>query len=146
MILRIFVMKTSRMDQKFGKDYKLCSKKAIDSLFEEKNTTKQYPFVFNYRVMELGTEKSFQIVISAPKRIFRKAHERNRIKRLMRELIRKKKLILEDYLKEEKIQVALFLVYTASEELKYQVLEQKMEQLLNKLVNDLKKQKYDQAN
>ncbi|MFN5416539.1 MAG: ribonuclease P protein component [Flavobacteriia bacterium] len=129
------------MDQSFGKAYKLCSKKAIDSLFVEKRTVKNYPFVLNYAFQELDTEKSFQVVISAPKKIFRKAHERNRIKRLMKEVIRKKKLILENYLEENKKQLAIFLIYTVKEELKYQVLENKMEQLLNKLVNELKVEK-----
>ncbi len=126
------------MDQSFGKAYKLCSKKAIDSLFEEKKSVKNYPFVLTYAFQELATEKTFQVVISAPKKIFRKAHDRNRIKRLMKEVIRKKKLILEDFLLEKNKQLALFLIYTSKEELKYTVLEQKMEQLLTKLVNELK--------
>lgn len=134
------------MDQKFGKAYKLCSKRAIDSLFEEKNSVKQYPFVINYAPMQLPTAKTFQLVLSAPKRIFRKAHERNRIKRLMKETIRKKKGILEEYLAERGGQLALFLVYTSKDELEYRLLEQKMEQLLNKLVTELKAQQHDQTN
>lgn len=134
------------MNQKFGKAYKLCSKRAIDSLFEEKRAVKQYPFVITYARMQLPTAKAFQVVLSAPKRIFRKAHERNRIKRLMKETIRKKKGVLEDYLVERGLQMALFLVYTSKDELEYKLLEQKMEQLLNKLVTELKAQQYDQTN
>ena len=134
------------MDQKFGKAYKLCSKRAIDSLFEKKKAVKQYPFVVTYGVMELPTTKTFQVVISAPKRIFRKAHDRNRIKRLMREVVRKQKAVLEEYLSENSQQLALFLVYTSKDELEYTLLERKMEQLLSKLVNELKAQKNDQTN
>ncbi len=126
------------MDQSFGKEYKLCSKKAIEFLFEKKRTVKQFPFVVTYGEIELPTKKSFQVVISAPKRIFKKAHDRNRIKRLMREVFRKKKLILEDFLIEEKKQLALFLVYTNKEELDYTVLENKIELLFHKLVKELK--------
>ncbi|MGV3631114.1 MAG: ribonuclease P protein component [Bacteroidota bacterium] len=134
------------MDQKFGKAYKLCSIKAIDALFVNKKAVKQYPFVMNYGLMELPTPKTFQVVISAPKRIFRKAHERNRIKRLMKEVLRKKKATLEEYLAEKGEQLGLFLVYTSKDELEYRLLEQKMEQLLSKLVNELKAQKNDQTN
>lgn len=122
------------MDQTFGKEYKLCSQKIIKSIFDEKNTIKQYPFVLNYAMLELPSEKPFQMVIAAPKRIFRKAHERNRIKRLCRETVRKNKLILEDELKMKQKQAAFFLVYTSKEELSYEILLKKTEQLFKKFV------------
>lgn len=128
---------TKSMDQTFGKAYKLCSQKAIAAVFEQKQSVKQFPFVMHYKAMELPTEKSFQVVISAPKRIFRKAHDRNRIKRLMKEVIRKNKLILESKLATNQQQLALFLVYTNKEEMPYELLLRKMESLLMKLVNEL---------
>ena len=127
------------MDQTFGKAYKLCSQKAIEAIFEDKKSVRQFPFVLNYQFMELPTDKSFQVVISAPKRLFRKAHDRNRIKRLMREVFRKNKLILESHLTTNNQQLALFLVYTSKEELSYALLMEKMERLLSKLTNELNK-------
>ena len=126
------------MDQTFGKAYKLCSQKAIDAIFEDKKSIRQFPFVLSYKFMDLPTDKSFQVVISAPKRLFRKAHERNRIKRLMKEVFRKNKLILESHLTTNNQQLALFLVYTSKEELSYALLLDKMERLLSKLTNELK--------
>jgi ribonuclease P protein component len=125
------------MDEKFGKAYKLCSQKAIKQLFEVKKAVKQYPFVLHYAPMELPTSKKFQVVISAPKRIFRKAHDRNRIKRLSREVFRKNKLLLESKLETKEQQLALFLIYTSNEEMEYTVLLRKMESLLQKLNNEL---------
>lgn len=127
------------MDQTFGKAYKLCSQKAIEAIFEDKKSVRQFPFVLNYQFMELPTDKSFQVVISAPKRLFRKAHDRNRIKRLMKEVFRKNKLILESHLTTNNQQLALFLVYTSKEELSYELLLGKMEKLLSKLTNELNK-------
>ena len=92
-----------------------------------------------YCISELPSEKLFQIVIAAPKRIFRKAHERNRVKRLCKETIRKNKFILEDYLTENKQQLALFLVYTNKEEMNYEVLFKKTETLFKKLIPELSK-------
>jgi ribonuclease P protein component len=125
------------MYQTFGKAYKLCSEKAIQQVFEGKKSVKQFPFVMHYAPMELPTNKSFQVVISAPKRIFRKAHDRNRIKRVMKEVFRKNKLILENALATKDTQLALFLIYTNQEELKYEVLLRKMEQLLQKVTNEI---------
>ncbi len=122
------------MDQTLGKDYKLCSQKVIKEIFDDKKVVKQFPYVLNYKITTVPSDKPFQLVFAAPKRIFRKAHDRNRIKRLTRETVRKNKLILEDFLKERKIQVALFLVYTNKEEMAYEVLLKKTEQLFQKLI------------
>jgi ribonuclease P protein component len=129
-----------KIDESFGKEYKLCSQKIIDLIFEKNQKVKQFPFILSYVEMVIPSTKSFQIVISAPKRIFRKAHERNRIKRLMREAIRKKKVSLEIELIKNQKQLALFLVYTSKEELKYEIIEQKIEQLLNKLNKEIIKE------
>ena len=127
------------MNQTLGKEYKLCSQKIIQQIFEEKRSVKQFPFVINYCFAELPTEKLFQIVIAAPKRIFRKAHDRNRIKRLCRETIRKNKYLLEEYLTESKKQIALFFVYTNKEEMEYDVLLKKTESLFKKLIIEISK-------
>ena len=127
------------MDYTLGKDYKLCSQKIIKQIFEEKYTVKQFPFVINYCFTELPSDKAFQLVIAAPKRIFRKAHDRNRIKRLCRETVRKNKYILEDYLAPKNKQLALFFVYTNKEEMEYEVLFKKTEQLFKKLITELSK-------
>ena len=127
------------MNQTLGKEYKLCSQKIIQQIFEEKRSVKQFPFVLNYFLSELPTEKAFQIVIAAPKRIFRKAHDRNRIKRLCRETIRKNKFILEEYLSASNKQIALFFVYTNKEEMEHDVLLKKTESLFKKLIIELSK-------
>lgn len=126
------------MDEKLGKAYKLCSKKAIESIFTQKKTVKQFPFVMHYSLMELPSNKSFQFVISAPKKLFRHAHDRNRIKRLTKEVIRKNKLILEQHLTTNEQQLALFIVYTSKEELKYEVLNKKISTIFQKVIEEIK--------
>ena len=123
------------MDQTFGKKYKLCRQKLIDSVFKSGTTVKQYPFVVHFMEIEEKLEAPFQITVSAPKRLFKKAHDRNRIKRLMRETIRKNKLILETFITTNNKQLILFMVYTSKEEMKYDVLLRKTEQLFTQLVN-----------
>ena len=127
------------MNEQFGKEYKLCSQKIIDTIFVEKKSVKAYPFVLSYLALPLPTASPFQITVSVPKRIFKKAHDRNRIKRLMRESIRKNKLNLEPFLIEQKKQVALFMIYTAREELSIELLHKKTKQLFKQLIDELSK-------
>lgn len=122
------------MDEHFGKKYKLCSKTVMASIFEEGKQEKTYPFLLRYLYTDLKTDAKFQIVISVPKRKFKKAVDRNRIKRLIREAVRKKKYILEEALSSENHHLALFLIYTASEEETYQRILNKIEVLFLRLV------------
>ncbi|MEY3236209.1 MAG: hypothetical protein RI883_310 [Bacteroidota bacterium] len=129
------------MNEKFGKEYKLCSQKVIQTIFDEKKSVKAYPFLIHFSIQPLSSNACFQITVSAPKRNFKKAHDRNRIKRLMREAIRKNKLILEPFLLENKKQVALFMIYTAREEIPYDTLFKKTTLLFTQLIKDISNEK-----
>lgn len=124
------------MNFRLGKPYKLCSKKTIQSLFETGNSLNSFPFSsrFNLLTVEKGTP--FQFVVSVPKKNFKSAVERNRIKRLMKESIRLNKNILEQEIQSDR-QLALFLIYTSKEELSFEIINQKMIKLLNKISNQL---------
>jgi ribonuclease P protein component len=122
------------MDERFGKKYKLCSKTVMASIFEEGKQEKAYPFLLRYLSVDLKTDAKFQIVIAVPKRKFKRAVDRNRIKRLIREGVRKNKYILEEALSSEDQQFALFLIYTASEEETHQRILNKIEVLFLRLV------------
>lgn len=123
------------MDERLGKAYKLCSKKVIEELFEDGLKIKQYPFVIQYKYVDLPSQKNFQIVCSVPKRLHKKAVTRNRIKRLMREVVRKKKYIIEESFPQNQKQLALFLIYTSKKEESYSYLLDKIELLFERLMN-----------
>jgi ribonuclease P protein component len=123
----------------FGKEYKLCSKRVIDELFEGTEAVKQYPLRLLYKKNPIhsSNEKSFQIVISVPKRKIRKANKRNRIKRILREIIRLNKHELEKELINHDLKLALFLIYNESTELDYPLLDKKVKKLFQQLNNIL---------
>lgn len=123
------------MDQQFGKKYKLCSQTIIKEVFEAKTSIKLYPFLLQYKRLQLNENVPFQVVTAVPKRIFRRAHDRNRIKRLMREAIRKNKLILAPHLEEH--QVAFFMIYTAREELSSAFILKKTTQIFNQFIHEI---------
>lgn len=125
------------MNFSLGKVNKLCSPKIIDDLFESGTQVKSYPFVLKFKETQLPKDVSFQIVFSAPKRTFRKAVQRNRIKRLCKEAFRKKRHELDTYLQNQNKQLALFLVYTPKEELALSLLDGRTEKLIKKIISQL---------
>lgn len=125
------------MDFKLGKATKLCSPKIIDDVFDTGSQLKSYPFVLKFKEVALPKEVPFQIVFSAPKRTFRKATQRNRIKRLCKEAFRARRHELDAYLSAQNKQLALFLVYTPREELDVNLLTGRTEKLIKKIISQL---------
>ena len=122
---------------KLGKNYKLCSKTLIEELFKSGITVKSYPLIAIIKPVHFESNIPFKIVFSAPKRTFKKAVERNRIKRICKEAVRKNKSILETYLIENKIQLAVFLVYSSKDELTNVQLEKKTVKLFNAITKTI---------
>jgi len=125
------------MNQSFGKEYKLCRRKLIDGVFKTGKVIKQYPFVVHFLEVDEKLEAPFQVTISAPKRNFRKAHDRNRIKRLMRETIRFNKMILEDKISKSQKNIIIFMVYTSKEEIPFTTLMKKNELLFQQIIKHI---------
>ena len=77
----------------FGKDERLCRKRDIQELFQKGSSFYLYPFKVIW--MDSENEQS-QVLISVSKRIFKKAVDRNRLKRQIREGYRLNKAIREE--------------------------------------------------
>lgn len=117
------------MDQTFGKEYKLCGKTSIDSLFADGKSIKAFPIKLIYRKTETNNERKFLFVV--PKKIIRKAHDRNYLKRCMREIVRKNKAI---FIGEEGIHLAI--MYQQQLRIPYKQLEQKLVTALSLFVKN----------
>lgn len=105
----------------------LSSKEEIKKLFDEKNVLKKYPLVIYWKV---NNEPNHRIVVSVPKRNFKKAVDRNRIKRQLREIWRRQKLLIGS---SSDTKYDLFIIFTGKEEFDYKKLESKFVLLLNEL-------------
>lgn len=77
-----------------GKGERLKSRKLIERLFKEGSSVKVYPFKLIYLRTSHTSDFPVQASFSVPKRKFKKAVERNRIKRLLRETYRLDKHIV----------------------------------------------------
>lgn len=123
------------MDQSFGKKEKLKSKVLIDRLFVEGESVKKYPLRLIYLPLEKATEEGNKAAVSVPKRSFKKAVERIKIKRLMREAYRKNKYLVTNNLPAS---YALMLIYTGREIMEYSRILKATEELLKNFVQQEK--------
>jgi ribonuclease P protein component len=80
----------------FPKEERLKSRKAIERLFEEGSKSKHFPILLVYRFTDSDERK---VMFSVSTRNFKKAVDRNRIKRQMREIYRlhRKEWFLNDH-------------------------------------------------
>lgn len=97
--------------QTFRKPERLVSRLAFESLFENGEGHVAFPVRMVWKEMTLPTRYPVQVAFSVPKRNFRRAVDRNRIKRLMRESYRQNKNTLYALLEVKGKQFALLFVY-----------------------------------
>jgi ribonuclease P protein component len=126
------------MDQSFGKEYKLCSKILIDKLFQEGKRYRNFPFSMSYLQGDFQFSAPFQILISVPKRQFKKAHDRNYVKRCIREIIRKNKELITNHQQRDNNKIVLSVIYNFNQVTTFVEMEQKLVQALKMLSSKLK--------
>jgi ribonuclease P protein component len=117
----------------FGTDEKLKSKKNIDKLFKEGKSVSQSGFTLVYLTGPLSTFYPAQAGFTVPKKFFKHAVDRNRIKRLMREAYRLNKITLFEKLVMQKQQMALMFVYKGKELPNHELATKSVVACLNKL-------------
>ena len=133
-------IKFVKMKHTLGKEERLKSKKLIERLYEERNYVKVFPLRMIFLQTEHTSNFPAQVGVSVPKRNFKLAVDRNRIKRLMRETYRLQKEIVYDNLEEPYV---FMISYLGKEQCTYEELFLKMEKLLTQFVNETKKIKND---
>jgi ribonuclease P protein component len=121
-----------------GKDERLSRELLLDKLFKEGKSVSQNGFTLVYLLAELPAFYPAQAAFSAPKRYFKKATDRNKIKRHLREAYRKHKIPLYQKLADGKCQLALMLIFKGKEVPDHLVVEKNIAELLAKVIAKLK--------
>ncbi|WP_250433570.1 ribonuclease P protein component [Hanstruepera flava] len=119
----------------YSKKEKLKSKKLIDILFSEGKSVSSYPLRMVYLATELNSDSRLNVGVSVSKRHFKKAPDRNRIKRLMREAYRLNKTVIFNNIT---TQYALMILYIGNEKPKFSDVESATVKLFDKFIKATK--------
>ena len=116
------------MRQTFNKEERLKSRKLIQQLFAEGKSLNAFPIRLLYLPSDHDSPYKIQAGVTVSKRNFKKAVQRNRIKRLLREAYRKNKEIV--YASENTKKHIFMFIYQGNTELEYPAIEERMKDLL----------------
>lgn len=123
------------MDAKYPKHEKLKSRKAIDALFAKGKSVSKFPLRLVYlehAEMETGL---IQLGVSVSKKHFKRAHDRNYFKRVLRETYRLNKPLLLQHLEKPH---AMMLLYQTKDRLSFEEINAKTVALFEKFGDALK--------
>lgn len=112
-----------KQGQTFPREEKLKSRKLIGQIFSEGFVVKSYPIRIQFVFHDLEDLPPCQMGVSVPKRIFKKAVDRNRIKRQIKEAFRLNKSSFTDALNQRKKKMAMMVIYTSRDKLEYSQIE-----------------------
>lgn len=117
--------------QSLSKSERLSSKKKIELLLKTGNHFFQFPFKVVFLRNDNSNERIHQFLPVVSKKKHRKAVDRNRIKRLIRESYRKNKLILASQSSNTVYYIAL--IYVHHKILTYSFIEQSIIDILSRI-------------
>lgn len=126
----------------YSSQEKLKSRKALESLFTGGKSFSVFPVKVFYTLdpVEAGALREVPVNagVGVSSKNFRKAVQRNRIKRLLREAYRTQKQALQAAVKEEQ-HVSVFFLYIGKELPEYAPLKESMGKALERLIEKLNK-------
>ncbi|MBK8519731.1 MAG: ribonuclease P protein component [Ferruginibacter sp.] len=117
----------------FKKDEKLKSRKTIEQLFKDGRSFSNFPFRVLWKFTET-VKAPLQTGFAVSSKHFKKAVDRNRIKRLMREAYRLQKNELQIQLTQGQKQLAVFIIYVGNELPDYDFIVEKTGHVLTRLI------------
>lgn len=121
--------------QSFQRNEKLKGRKNTDRIFREGKTFLIYPVKVFYVLESVDGTVELKAGVGAGTRNFKKAVDRNRIKRLLRECFRKEKPALQSALLQSNKTMLVFFLYIGKEMPDHLLLRRKMKKITQTLID-----------
>ena len=123
----------------FTKEERLCSKKLLTELFNNGSSFLFYPFRITWLINPQPQKFPAQIVVSVPKKRFKRSVDRNLLKRRIKEAYRlQKSHTFYPFLETQQKQILVAFSYVGKEILDYAYLHQKLSLALINLEKQIK--------
>jgi ribonuclease P protein component len=120
------------------KEDRLCSEKIIAGLFQPGFFVQSYPLRIHFAFVPLPTPGiPLQVMFTVSKKRFKKAVDRNRIKRLMREVYRLNRHPLTDALTTADKTLALSMIYTGQQLPDFAALKKEFNLCIQKIIKQV---------
>ena len=121
------------MSNSFGKKDKLKGKKVVSKIFENpKNSIGLFPFKAFYSISTSKQGES-KFGVSVPKKKFKRAVDRNKIKRLVKEALRLNKTILNKEVGKRNVSIHVMILFNGKKIPSYNSVEVKIKEILKRL-------------
>ena len=121
-----------------SKNDRLKSRKLIEELFAKGKSVNAFPLQMKYLATEFELDTKVQVAFSVPKRNFKNAVDRNRIKRQLRECCRLRNPAFVEQMHQSYI---FMILYLGKEEPEYVDLEKGMDDLFGRFIKGLNSEK-----
>jgi ribonuclease P protein component len=121
----------------FCKEERLCNKRHIFLLQREAQVFFQYPFTVKWMEVPSIEDSSVRILTAVPKRNFKKAVDRNAVKRLIKEAFRLNKEIVLNSTVQHNKNIIIMLLYSGKKIVAFKEVETKIVLILQQIADSL---------
>jgi ribonuclease P protein component len=121
----------------FCKEERLCNKRHIFLLQREAQVFFQYPFTVKWMEVPSTEDSSVRILTAVPKRNFKKAVDRNAVKRLIKEAYRLNKEIVLNSTVQHNKNIIIMLLYSGKKIVAFKEVETKIVLILQQIADSL---------
>jgi len=121
----------------YGKKEKLKSRKLLEKVFSKGKSFLVFPVKIFYAEVEGPLDFPIKVGVGVSSRNFKKAVQRNRVKRLLRESYRLNKAPLHEYMQVNGKRAMIFFLYIDKQLPQLELLQTKMSLIIDKLLKKI---------